>query len=286
MSKIVFTSGMYIPYHAAVTHVEDRGYQFGDGVYEVIAIIDGHLIDCDWHLERLQRSCDEIRLDNPYNVKVWKTIINEVMRRNKVKTGTVYLQITRGTSARNFIFPDNIKPNVVVLSKSQNHLKALKDNASGVKVITSPELRWRRPDIKSICLLPSVLKKQEAKEHNAFEVIWINEENNVLEGGASNLWWVDENNILVTHPNDNRILSGITRRRLLDVAKKNDYLFEERTYKLDELLSAREVFLTSSSIFVVPVVQVDNQQISNGKPGKLVKYLRQEYIDFVSEFSN
>lgn len=286
MSKIVFTSGRYVPYHEAVTHVEDRGYQFADGVYEVTAVVDGELVDVDWHLQRKERSCGEIKLDNPYPVAIWKTIFHEVLRRNRIKNGLVYSQVTRGVSARNFLFPENVNPSVVVLARPVDHVKSLQSTASGVKVITSPEMRWRRPDIKSVCLLPSVLKKQEAKEHGAFEVLWIGEDGCVLEGGSSNLWWIDQDNKLVTHPADTRILGGITRRRLLDVAAKNGYLFEERKYKLDELLNAREVFLTSSSAFVAPVVQVDNRQIADGQPGALVQRLRQEYMDFVTELGS
>ena len=286
MSKIVFTSGQYKPYHSAVTHVEDRGYQFGDGIYEVTAVVGGVLVDIEWHLQRKQRSCDEIKLINPYSNKVWEIVFNEVLRLNRISDGLVYSQVTRGESPRNFLFPGESKPNTVVLARSVDHCNVLRKTESGVKVITRPELRWRRPDIKSICLLPSVLKKQEAMEQGAYEVIWIGDDGCVLEGGSSNLFFIDQANKLVTHPSDKRILGGITRRRLLDVAAKNDYLFEEREYGLDELLGAREVFLTSSSTFVAPVVQVDDKLIADGQPGELVSKLRREYLDFVTGFSN
>ncbi|MEC9345215.1 MAG: D-amino-acid transaminase [Pseudomonadota bacterium] len=269
MGRVAFVNGSYVPHGHAQVHVEDRGYQFADGVYEVIPVMAGRQIDATGHLERLDRSLRELRIARPMSDRALRLVIDEVIRRNRVRNGAVYLQVTRGVAKRDHAFPAAADPALVVYAnpKIGATRKAVLEN--GVRVITVQDQRWARRDIKTVSLLPNCLAKQAAREAGAYEAVMIDDEGFVTEGSSTNCWIVDADGRLVTRPASNAILNGITRLSLMALAEREGIRFEERAFTLDELRNAREVFLTSASGLGVPVVQVDERVIGNGKPGSV-----------------
>jgi D-alanine transaminase len=277
MSRIAYVNGRYVPHREAAVHIEDRGYQFADGVYEVTAVKNGRLVDEDLHLKRLARSLKELRIAPPMSEAALKFVSREVIRRNRVKDGIVYLQMTRGVAPRDHAFPAKSETSVVLTSRrAKSSAKAAED---GVKVITIPDIRWARCDIKSVSLLPNILGKQQAKEVGAYEAWQIDEEGNVTEGTSSNAWIVTKSGEVVTRHVDNAILNGTTRLALLDILKREGLSFKERSFSLEEAKSAREAFVTSTSSMVTPVVQIDDTVIGNGRPGSVAERLRAFYLD-------
>ena len=285
MSRIAYVNGRYLPHGAAQVHIEDRGYQFADGVYEVIAICDGRLIDGDLHMKRLARSLLELDIALLKSERALELVILETVRRNRVRTGIVYLQVTRGTARRDHPFPNEAKASVVVTSRSTKPASA-EVLERGIKVITVPDIRWTRCDIKSVALLPNVLVKQQAREADAYEAWQVDDAGFVTEGGSTNAWIIDSDGTLVTRPAENAILNGITRLRLLALARENGIAVEERAFTVEEAQSAREAFLTSTTSFVLPVVQVDEAPIGNGRPGSITMSLRELYENYAFGRSN
>lgn len=279
MSRIAYVNGRYLPHGAARVHIEDRGMQFSDAVYEVIAVLDGRLVDRPLHHERLQRSLSELKIANPMARASLDAVFDEVVRRNRVGEGIIYLQVGRGVSPRNHAFPDQAKPSVVVTARRARPATAAV-LTEGVKVVTMTDLRWLRRDIKSVSLLPNVLAKQVAAEAGAFEAWQVDSEGHITEGAQSNAWIIETDGTIVTRPESNEILSGITRRRLIDLAREDGLSVEERAFTAAQAAEAREAFLTSTSSFVVPVVQIDDAVIANGRPGTLTERLRSLYVDF------
>jgi len=281
MSRIAYVNGRYLPHRSAAVHVEDRGFQFADGVYEVIAITAGRFIDEELHLRRLHRSLEALRMAPPMGDRALSAILREVVRLNGVAEGIVYLQVTRGAAPRDFAFPKRARPSLVVTARS----KALHNPrllADGVRIITIPDLRWARPDIKSVALLPNALGKQQAKEAGAFEAWQVDRDGNVTEGTSSNAWIVTADGEAVTRPADTAILNGVTRQRLLHVLAASDLRFVERPFSVAEAKAAREAFLTSSSNFLIPVVRIDEAVIGDGKPGPLTKRLCDAYDSYAA----
>ena len=220
MSHVAYVNGLYVPHRDGAVHIEDRGFQFADGVYEVIAVRHGRLVDAEGHMKRLDRSLSEVRIAWPVARRALGFILAEVVRRNRVRHGMVYLQITRGVAPRNFPFPKNTPGSLVVTSRAMPPFD-LAANLRGVEVVTMPDIRWKRPDIKSISLLPNVLGKQRAMESGAFEGWMLDAKGQVTEGTSSNAWIVTGKGELVTRPTaDNAILSGITRQAIITVAKE------------------------------------------------------------------
>ncbi|SLN54704.1 D-amino-acid transaminase [Oceanibacterium hippocampi] len=283
MSRIAYVNGRYVPHAEAVVHIEDRGYQFADGVYEVIAVAGGRLIDEIGHLERLDRSLRELRISPPMAYRSLALVIRETLRRNRVRDGIVYLQITRGVSRRDHPFPDGVRPALVLTAKSVNFAAVAARAEKGVRVITVEDIRWARRDIKSISLLPNVLAKQDAREAGAYEAFQVDGEGLVTEGSSTNAWIIDTDGRLVTRDLGTAILPGITRQSVIDIARQNGYTIVERAFTVEELKSAREVFLTSTTSFVMPVVQVDDKVIGNGQPGSLSTALLAAYRDYMDE---
>lgn len=279
MSRIAYVNGRYVPHTLARVHVEDRGMQFSDGVYEVVAVIGGHLIDMELHEQRLQRSLDELRIAMPMSMVVLRTILQEVARRNRVDEGIVYLQIGRGVAMRNHAFPTSSNRSIVVTARRAQPGSATV-LTEGVKVVTVPDIRWGRCDIKSVSLLANVLAKQQAIDAGCFEAWQIDDEGFVTEGCQSNAWIVDSDGALVTREASADILTGVTRLRVIDLARKAQIPVIERRFTPDEAASAREAFLTSTSSFVVPVVQIDDKVVANGRPGSVTERIRQLYLDF------
>ena len=282
MSRIAYVNGQYIPHLDAAVHIEDRGYQFADGVYEVIPIVDNKLIGEEGHLDRLWRSLDELQIQEPMKRGPMKLVMREVLRQNGIQTGLIYMQITRGVAPRDHPFPKDAVPSFVMTAKRMSLEKLDAKAEKGVAVITVPDIRWTRRDIKSVSLLPNVLAKQKAVESGAYEAFQVDEEGFVTEGSSTNAWIVDKDGTLITRPTSNSILAGITRADLLKLLEQSDYKVELRAFTVDELLNAREVFLTSSSSYVQPVVEVDGKVIGNGKPGSISNGLRTIFKDFMN----
>lgn len=283
MSRIAYVNGRYVPHRNAAVHVEDRGYQFADGVYEVIAVEGGQIIDEDLHMRRLARSLRELRIERPMSDRSLGTVLREVIRRNGVRDGIVYLQVTRGVAPRDHPFPaDHVHPAVVVTSRRHKQ----RDPAvleKGVAVITVPDIRWKRRDIKSVSLLPNVLAKQQAKEAGAFEAWQIDDDGLVTEGTATNAWIVNDRDELITRPPTEDILNGCTRQALVHMAESAGLTLIERPFSLLEALAAKEAFLSSTTSFVIPIVRIDDTVIGDGVPGPKARALRQIYQDHVEE---
>ncbi len=275
MGRIAYVNGSYVPHHEASVHIEDRGYQLGDGVYEVCEINAGALIDEPRHLARLKRSLSELRIAMPLAEGALPIILREVMRRNRIRDGYIYLQVTRGVAQREHCFPASpVRPSIVVTARAVDPRKGGAMAAEGIKVISLPDIRWGRPDIKTIGLLPNVLARQAAKENGAGEAWLIDKDGMVTEGAASNAWIVDHENVIITRQIDNGILSGVTRATLLDLIAAEGLRVEERRFSLDEAKAAREAFITGAISIVMPVVGIDGIAIGGGRPGPLAQRLR------------
>jgi len=285
MSRIAYVNGQYLPIAEASVNIEDRGYQFADGVYEVCEIRDGRVVDMPRHMARLQRSLGELRIAMPMTLAALEIVIHEVIRRNRVTYGIVYLQMTRGVARRDHAFPVNaVRPAVVVTARSLNFDKNQQTAANGINVITTPENRWPRVDIKSIALLPNVLAKQEAREHDAYEAWFVDGDGKVTEGAASNAWIVTRDGNIVTRSTNSGILAGVTRAVLKEVLAALQIKLEERPFTPQEAYQAAEAFVTASSQIVMPVVSIDGRAIGDGRPGPVAKRLREEFHKF-SAFS-
>jgi D-alanine transaminase len=276
MSRIVFLNGSFLPIEEAKVPFMDRGFLFGDGIYEGVGVVEGRLIDNELHLERLERSLREVKIANPYTRAEWTDLEEELARRNGMTEGFVYLQVTRGVAERDFFFPENVVPTVAMFTQAKAIIKAPAAE-TGIAVITMPDLRWKRRDIKSINLLAQVLAKQAAKEAGAQEA-WMVEDGFVTEGGSSSAFIVTKEGRIVVRPLSQEILPGITRRSLLRLSEEAGIGLEERRFTVEEAYDAAEAFLTSASNFVLPIVSIDGRPVADGKPGKITKKLREIYI--------
>lgn len=280
MSRIAYVNGRYLPHGSACVHIEDRGYQFADAVYEVCEVAGGSMIDVTRHLDRLSRSLSELGIDWPLDRAALVTIMREVTRRNRVRDGLVYLQISRGVARRDHPFPPaGTRPGLVVTARSSDPAKARAQAENGVNVITLPENRWERVDIKSVSLLPNVLAKQKAKEAGAAEAWFVDPDGTVKEGASTNAWIVTREGALVTRPAETGILKGITRARVIDMARENGLAFEERSFTVEEAQAAREAFITAATTIVMPVVAIDGRPVANGHPGEIATQLRKTFHD-------
>ena len=280
MPRIAYVNGRYVPHRDAAVHVEDRGYQFSDGVYEVCEIARNHVIDMTGHLDRLGRSLSELSIRWPIHRSALERVMLETIRRNRVQDGLVYLQVTRGVAPRDHIFPSSdVRPALVITVKSINPRVLAAKADAGLKVVTTPENRWERVDIKTVGLLPNVLARQAAREQGANEAWFVAPDGTVKEGAATNAWIVTMDGVLVTRPADHGILKGITRTTAMKVADKLDLQVEERPFSVEEAKSAREAFVTSASSLVMPVVSIDGTVIANGKPGTVAISLRESFFD-------
>jgi len=278
MSRIAYVNGRYLPRRNAAVAIEDRGYQFADGVYEVCEVRAGALIDERRHMDRLQRSLDELRIAAPMPQAALAVVLRETVRRNRVNNGIVYLQITRGVARRDFAFPEPpVRPSLVVTARELDFAKNEVTAAEGIAVVTVPDNRWARVDIKSVSLLPNVLATQAAREQGAREAWFVDADGFVTEGASSNAWIITANDRVITRPADFGILRGITRTVLLDVIAAHGLTLEERPFTLAEAHAAKEAFVTSASRIVMPVVRIDGQAIGAGRPGPLALALRRDF---------
>ena len=280
MSRVAYVNGTYQPHGQAVIHVEDRGFQFADGVYEVWSVFDGRLADFDGHMTRLHRSLNELRIDVPMSVEALTQVLKETVRRNRVRNGIVYLQVTRGTARRDHPFPSpDTAPSVIVTSRSASASKAEAQAAKGVAVVTHPDIRWGRCDIKTVGLLANVLAKQAARDRGAYEAWMVDEMGLVTEGSSTNAWIVDKHGKLRTRDTQANILKGITRTAIMDLVASEGLELDERPFSVDEAKEAKEAFFTAAGAFVMPAVSIDGVRIGNGKPGPITTKLRTLYLD-------
>ncbi|MGO4656135.1 D-amino-acid transaminase [Ensifer sp. 2YAB10] len=279
MPRIAYVNGAYVPHADAGVHIEDRGYQFADGVYEVCEVRHGYIVDLTRHLDRLDRSLRELRIDWPMSRAALVHVIREVIRRNRVRNGLFYMQVTRGVARRDHVFPSKeTMPTIVITAKRTDAEAIAKKATRGISAITVPENRWDRVDIKSVGLLPNVLARQKAKEEGAQEAIFVDPDGTVKEGAATNVWIVDRDGTLRTRPAEHGILKGITRTTLMDVAGPLGLRIEEKAFSVEEMLAAREVFITAATSICFPVVSVDGRPIGNGHPGSIAQNIREAFF--------
>ena len=277
MPNITYIDGKYLNYEDSKIHVNDRGYHFGDAVYEVIVFNKNIFYDFDGHIQRLFKSLKSLEIKFSLSSSSLKIIINNLIRLNKANIGSVYIQVSRGVAERNHSFHGlNIKPILTIIVTKKSNIE---NNLNGVKAITLNDNRWSRPDIKTTQLLPNVLAKTLANKNNAYESIFIDDEGFVTEGSSSNIWVLNKENQLITRNLDGKILSGITRNSISLFAKKNNIKVVEKKFTKIELYNAKEVFLTSASSFIMPIVQIDDQNINQGLVGNISLELRKLYFD-------
>jgi D-alanine transaminase len=278
MSRIAYVNGRYLPFRDAKVHVEDRGYQFGDGVYEVCEVRGGQLIDQRRHLERLVRSLEELRIRLPMPLAALDVVMRQVAARNRIGYGLLYVQVTRGVARRDHAFPmPDVRPSLIVTARSLNKTRNEALAAKGIAVISVSDNRWSRVDIKTIGLLPNVLARQAAIEQGARDAWFVDDAGNITEASSSNAWIVTRDKKVVTRRADQAILRGITRDVLLDALKAENLAVEERPFTLKEAYAAREAFVTSATQVVMPVIRIDGHVIGDGKPGPIAKALRRAF---------
>jgi D-alanine transaminase len=282
MSRIAYVNGGYVPLRQAMVHVEDRGYQFGDAVYEVCEVRGGRLVDERRHLERLRRSLEALQIRLPMSHSALGIVLREVVARNRIGYGIVYLQVSRGVARRDHAFPaPDVPPSLVVTARPLNARRNEVLAAAGIAVVSVPDNRWGRVDIKTTGLLPNVLARQAAIAQGARDAWFVDNDGKVTEAASANAWIVTEAGRVVTRPADHGILKGITRTVLFDVIKAQGLSLEERAFTLAEAYAAREAFVTAASQIVMPVVRIDGHVIGEGRPGPLATALRRTFHQYV-----
>lgn len=279
MARFIYVNGRYLPWAEAAVHAEDRGFQFGDAVYEVCEIRDGRMIDETRHMERLERSLKELKIPQPMSRAALARVMRETVRRNRVRDGSIYLQVSRGARPREFVFSDatDMQPTVVCLARPQSREKAEATAGEGIAVRSMPDMRWGRCDIKTVMLLPASLAKESAKEIGAKEAWLVDAQGFVTEGASSNAWIIDSQGKLITRDVSNALLKGITRTTLIDLIRREGLELVERPFTIAEAKAAREAFNTSATSIVMPVVRIDDTPIGNGAPGIVSSRLRAEF---------
>jgi D-alanine transaminase len=279
MPRIAYVNGAYVRASEAVVSIEDRGYQFADAVYEVWSVFGGRLADLDGHMNRLERSLRELSISMPMPRQSLLVVLEEVVRRNHIIEGMLYLQVSRGVAPRDHVFPKGVKPAIVITAKPVDREAAARKAEAGVKAISAPDIRWGRCDIKTVGLLPNVLAKQAAKEQGAAEVIFVDRDGFVSEGGSTNVYMVGDDGVIRTRTLKANILAGVTRLNLMSVIKESGLEIREDAFTLDQAKAAREVFVTAATSLVLPIIAIDDQAIGNGMPGPVALSLRDSYID-------
>lgn len=277
MSRIAYVDGVYQPIDMPGIHVEDRGYQFADGVYEVCAVHNARPVDEEAHLDRLERSLAELGIAAPMSRAAMKIVVRETLARNRIRNGIVYMQVTRGVASREHNYSAGLKPVLVVTARHTDPARRASVLRDGISVVTVPDQRWARCDIKSISLLPNVLARQAAKDRGVQEAWQVDADGMVTEGAATNAWIVDSAGVLRTRPADGGILNGIVRQTIIGLLDELGLTFEERSFSVEEALSARECFSTASTLAVFPVVNIDGQNIGDGKPGPVARQIVNRY---------
>ncbi|MGB1255269.1 MAG: D-amino-acid transaminase [Thiolinea sp.] len=278
MSRIVYVNGEFLPEAEAKISVFDRGFLFADGVYEVSSVLQGKLIDNDGHMVRLHRSMDELEMKAPASDDEILQAQQELIQRNNIEEGLVYLQVTRGAADRDFAYPAADTPSSLVMFTQSKTLIDSPQAKNGIKIASIPDIRWKRRDIKTVGLLAPSMGKMQAKKAGADDA-WMVEEGYVTEGTSNNAYIITQDNVLVTRHVGNEILNGITRRAVLKLAEKTELTIEERSFTLEEAYAAKEAFVTSATTFVWPVTEIDGHAVADGKPGEFAAKLRELYIE-------
>ena len=281
MSRIAYVDGQYVPHGEASVHIEDRGYQFADGVYEVVAVCAGRRVDDERHFARLERSLGELEIPMPMSRRALAVVMDEVLRRNRVQDGIIYLQITRGQAPRDHAWSDSSNPVMTITARRQSP----PDDAlarRGVQVITLPDQRWKRNDIKAVSLLANIMGKSRARAAGAYEAWLIDDNDLVTEGTSTTAWIVSDDGNVVTRPLDEAILGGVTRAALIDIARQAGKIVEERAFSRAEAMAAREAFLTSTTAYVLAITSIDGNEIGDGRPGPVTEDLLERYRRHVS----
>jgi D-alanine transaminase len=282
LDQIAYVNGSFVPLSDARISILDRGFLFADGIYEVTAVLDGRLIDNASHLARLQRSVGEISLALPETIERIQEIQKELIARNHLISGSIYIEVTRGAdTARDFTFPKGVRPTLIMFAQFKDIVNA-PSAKTGIAVITVPDMRWARRDIKSVALLAQVLAKQAAAEAGAGEA-WMIEDGKVTEGGSSSAFILTHDDVLVTRPNSSAILPGCTRKAVVALAEERQLRVEERPFTIEEALAAKEAFVTSATLFVQAVVSIDGKSVADGRPGPMANRLREIYVDFARQ---
>jgi D-alanine transaminase len=276
MARIAYVNGRYLPLQSAAVAAEDRGYQFADGVYEVIKVLGGEPRDLERHLDRLARSLAALEIAPPMTRPALESVLRETLRRNQLSNALLYIQVTRGSAPRNHLFPRRARPSLVVTVR-RPAFPGEREREEGVGVIARPDLRWGRCDIKSISLLPNVLARQSAAAAGCREAWLVDREGIVTEGSASNAYIVDAAGRLITHPLNERILGGITRSVVLELARQDGIEVVEQPFSVEQAHAAREAALSSTSSWLLPVTTIDGRPVSNGMPGHVVRRLMALY---------
>ena len=281
MTSTSYVNGQYVKQEDASINIDDRGYVFSDGVYEVMLVINNKFIDWQEHCERLQYSLDGLKIKYEVSSQELKKIANQLLQRNNLDNAIIYLQITRGEAKRDHKFPSPTTKPSIIMTASPSKLPSKENYDNGVSIITTADLRWKRRDLKTISLLANILAKQEAVEKDATETILVEEDGFVTEGSSTNFFIVDSEGYLRTHPKNNRILGGITRQGVLKVANQNNLKIKEEAFKIDDIFNAKEAFITSTTKHILPVTTCDNKKIADGKVGKITKELMQKYKEYI-----
>ncbi len=278
MSRVAYVDGRFAPMSEASVGIEDRGLQFADSIYEVWRVADGRLRDNDGHFARLWRSLGELRIDPPMGRAALESVLNELLRRNRVRDGLLYLQITRGQARRDHPFPVGVRPTVIATARAVDRAALRRKAEQGVAVITAPDIRWGRCDIKTTGLLPNVLAKQAAREAGAAETWLLDGQGMVTEGASTNAWIVKDGR-LITRPLADNILPGVTRLRTMGLAQKLGVPVQERAFSAEEARDADEAFFTSASGAVIPVIDLDGKNVADGAPGPVTRRLQAAYAE-------
>ena len=278
MSRIAYVNGRYLPHARAGVSIDDRAFVFGDGVYEGLEVRGGKIVDLPRHMTRLRRSLDLVRMDSPIGFEALGFVLREVVDRNRVSDGFLYMQISRGAAARDHAFPTKpTKPGLVVTVQAFDRTARDKRFTEGVAVITRPDERWAHPHIKTLQLLPNVLAKQAARERGAYECWFVDTQGFVTEGASTNAWIVTRDGTLVTRQADDSILRGVTRTTLLDAIAASGRKVEERPFSLEEAHKAAEAFFSSATTIATPVVRIDDHRIGDGRPGPVTRDLLENF---------
>jgi len=270
MSNFVYLNNKYVNFKDAKIHIEDRGFQFSDSVYEVIKVLNNKLIDLDFHISRLKYSTKELN----FNIKINKTLLTNIfinlVKKNQLSNGIIYLQITRGLQPREHAYKKNLKPNIIIYT-AKKKFNLPNKNYKGYKAITYPDIRWGRPDIKTTSLLANILAATEASKKGAYESIFFKGKK-ITEATHSNVWII-KNDKIITHPANREILKGVTRTVLINIIKTKGLKLIEKKFSLNELFKSDEIFITSSGSLVTPIIQVNRIKINKGKIGPITKSL-------------
>lgn len=283
MPRISYVNGAYIPHHEASVHIEDRGFQFADGVYEVVALVGGNLADEVGHLDRLERSLKELKIAMPLPRRSLQIVMRETVRRNRIRNGMIYIQVSRGQAPRDFAFPKDTPPSLVITVKHASFDRDIRKK-NGRAVITVPDIRWKRCDVKTTGLLAQVLAKQAALDEGAYDAWLVDEKGYVTEASSSNAWIVDRKNKLITRPvSGNKILKGVTRNALQALCRKKKIEIIERPFTVAEAYQAREAFTSAAISMIVPVVSIDGKKIGDGKIGSLTSAIMDLYMDYAGD---